>query len=524
MNALVPSQVRSSKFGRNEEYLLHRSRLAGATCLVLLALALAMSPAAAQFRGDPCSPLTYGAVGDGVTDNTTAIQSAISACARIGGGAVRLYVEDGKGIYLTGPISLASHVRLQIDKGATLLGSTDHPKYRVAFLNYPYHANEALVSAYQAVDTGIIGPGTIDGQGGAPALDGGPSWWTLTQAPGATVNGTTWYAAPYTDIPISNGVPRPWLVEFYQCDNVAVNDITLTNAPMWNLVFRYSSHITVSEYKATVTPDPSIAHTDGIDLVGSSYASLLFLNINTGGDAVALKSGLPLNAPIADDPNQAALPQLPTHDVKIVNSTFTNGNGIVVGSEAVNGVYNVVARNIVENSTGHGLLIHSSRDRGSHATGIYNIMAQNLTLTNVRQPLVISAYDPAVGSRAEPLRGPPQAITALTPNIHDITVSGLTATGATAESLIVGLPESCIRNVSLSNISIKGRSAGLRLRNMTGAFTSVTSSLPKGHPPFVVQENVSVTTAGTMAAIKSSVPVASLTIPPGQHCGRNSKN
>ena len=65
--------------------------------------------------------------------------------------------------------------------------------------------------------------------------------------------------------------------------------------------------------------------------------------------------------------------------MQIVNSTFTNGNGIVIGSEAVNGVYNVVARNIVENNTGYGLLIKSSRARGSRAIGNYNIMAQNLS-------------------------------------------------------------------------------------------------------------------------------------------------
>jgi len=172
------------------------SRLAGAIALVPLAVAL--SAAAARAADDPCSPLSFGAVGDGVTDNTAAIQSAINACARRGGGLVRLPLEGDKGTYLTGPISLVSHVGLKIDKGVTLLGITDHSKYHVAFLNHLYHANEALISAYQAIDTGIIGPGTIDGQGGAPALGGGPSWWKLTQATGATIDGTTWYAAGTT--------------------------------------------------------------------------------------------------------------------------------------------------------------------------------------------------------------------------------------------------------------------------------------------------------------------------------------
>jgi polygalacturonase len=481
-------------------------RRAAAVGLAPLVLALTMGTAAAQSRPDPCNPLSYGAVGDAVTDNTDAIQSAINACFKMGGGTVRLPVVDGRGgVYLTGPITLASHVRLLIDKGATLLGTTDHAKYQPAFINHPYQPHEALVSAYQADDTGIIGPGTIDGQGGKPASDGGPSWWAMTHPAGATVDGTTWYAAPYEDVPVSNGVPRPWLVEFYQCTNVTANDVALTNAPAENLVIRYSDHITASEVKATAPS--SIAHTDGLDLIGSTHAILLFLNIDTGGDAVALKSGLPLKGSTAGDPKTTDVPQLPTHDVQIVNSTFAHGNGIVVGGEAANGVYNVVARNIVERDTEHGLWVKSSRARGNHATGIYNVMAQNVALTGVRRPFAISAYDPAAGDAAGPRNDRPRPIAALTPNIHDITISGLTATGASLASSIEGLPEACIRNVTLQDVQIATSGAGIGLQNMTGTFTNVS-----GTPPFVVRENVAVATAGTTPPLANSLP-------PNSPCG-----
>ena len=455
------------------------SALAAAIALAPLAL----SAAAAHAAGAPCNPLAYGAVGDGVTDNTAAIQSAIDGCvAAFGGGVVILSVQNGKGTYLSGPIRLASHIKLQIDKGATLLGTADHSKYHIAFSNYPYHANEALVSAYQAVDIGIIGPGTIDGQGGMPAADGGPSWWQLTQPAGATTDGITWYAAPYADIPISNGVPRPWLVEFYQCNEVAVNDLTLTNAPASNLVLRYSSHITVSELTVTVTPDPQIPNTDGIDVIGSSGMTLIFLNIASGGDSIALKSGLP----IAGNPNEAGLPQLSTHEVQIVNSKFSNGNGIVVGGEAVNGVYNVLANNITGTNLRHGLVIRSDRIGGNQATGVYNIWAQNMNLTGVTQPLAIG--DPSATAE------PPHPVTPTTPNIHDVTVKNVIATGATEANFIAGLPEACIRNVVLENVSI----ADLRLRNMTGTFTNAKI------PAAIVQDNVTVTTAGTTPAITNT--------------------
>jgi len=463
------------------------SSLANATASVLLALV--STAATARAAGPVCSPLAYGAVGDGVTDNTVAIQSAIDGCeATYGGGVVRISAEPGKSTYLTGPIRLANHIRLQLDKGVTLRATTDHSKYRTASIKSPFHANEALISAYKAIDTGIIGPGTIDGQGGIPTPDGGSSWWKLSRVPDASM-------------------PSPWLIEFYQCTGVTVNDVTLTNAPMWNLVLRYSRYITVSELSVTVTPVPLIADTDGIDVVGSSDATLIFLNINSGGDSIALKSGLP------PGPNEPGLPQQPTHDIQIVNSRFSNGNGIVVG-EAANGVYNVMATNITATNTTHGLQIKADRTAANQATGDYNILMQNMTLMDVKQPLAIGADDRSGEDRSDPHA-------AVMSNIHDITVSGMTATNSGSAGFIAGLPESCIRNVTLSNVNIATSGTGLELRNMTGTLTNVTIS--SSGPPFVVQRNVHVMAAGGTPAITNSPP-DSVTQPRELPCGGNPEN
>ena len=182
----------------------------------------------------PCSPLSFGAVGDGKIDNTTAIQNAISACAGQGGGIVELGVVGSNAVYLTGPFTLASHVQLQIDQGVTLQATSDHSRYVGAYINWVYQPHEALISAKGATDVGIIGAGTIDGAGGQLQPNGDPSWWTL--APGQPTSA------------------RPWLIEFYQCDHVTISGVTLQNQPYWTQALRFSSD---SASSAARDPGPS---------------------------------------------------------------------------------------------------------------------------------------------------------------------------------------------------------------------------------------------------------------------------
>lgn len=477
----------------------------------LLTLSLASGTGLGHAAGSACDPLTYGAVADGTTDNAAAIQAAINGCAANGGGLVRLRVVAGKGIYLSGPITLTSHVGLQLDSGVILRGTNDHTKYRDARPDHPYRRGEALVSAVDAVDTGIVGQGTIDGQGGATAADGGPSWWELTRSEGGAAAGIRYRSAPHADTPVTYRLVHPWLVEFYQCSDVSVNGITFINPPLWSLVFRYSSNITASEDTIKVTPNPMVPHTDGIDLIGSTHATLININVRNGGAAVALKSGRQLRTSPHNDQKGARLGRLPTHDVSIVNSNFSNGEGVTLGGQGAGGVYNVLARNITETGTRYGLMIRLDQTSTDKATDTHDIIADNIVLADSLQPLAILAGFPSTGSSAGAT--PPVAVPRS--GIHDISISGFTARGASANSVIAGVTPVCIRNVSLNNVNISTKGMGVQLRNMTGIFTNVISK-PAIGPAFVAGENVDVIAVGRTPGIASTKKPATS---PDRPCG-----
>jgi len=107
-----------------------------------------------------CDARTYGAKGDGATKDTLAIQAAVDDCAKAGGGTVKL----SGGTFLTGPVLLKSHITLEIEKGAVLLGSPDRADYpMVTFARN--QTVQPLVSAVNAKNVAIVGEGTIDGNG-----------------------------------------------------------------------------------------------------------------------------------------------------------------------------------------------------------------------------------------------------------------------------------------------------------------------------------------------------------------------
>jgi polygalacturonase len=303
-----------------------------------------------------------------------------------------------------------------------------------------------------------------------------------------------------------------------------------------------------SDPAATVPAGSVGSNTDGIDPVGTSFLTISNINVQVGDDDVAIKSGLPTDvvsgvqgAP-GSDLNELGIPKMPSHDITIANSTITGGHGISIGSEGSNGVYNVHVQNIVANgsSLSEGLRLKTGRTRGNYAVGMHDITVQNMTATNVQQPILIFGYYPAGGPPNETgfttqctlsvttnCVDPPQAIQQYTPNIYNITINGLHATGANTQSIIAGVPEACILNVVMNNVSITtnisaptGANGTFLLRNMTGTFTNVTmtSTHSPPIPGWVVQENVHVTATGT-PGLTSPVNTHPLTTtPPGADC------
>ena len=358
--------------------------------------------------------LNFGAVGDGVTTNTTAIQNAIDAAAAgpttngAPGGTVRI----PPGIFMCGPLTLKSSVNLQLDAGALLrmLPLGQYPGGTVNPANF--------ISGTSLHDIEISGAGAIDGQG-AP-------WW------------------PYAN---TNGAVRPIMIRLSNCNREMIRDVTLSNSPEFHISISGSSAKNTTVQHVTIRANPSSDpvnpghNTDACDVSGTNIL-IQDCDISVGDDNFTCGGS--------------------TSDILITNNTYGYGHGVSIGSYTSPSVSNMTVVNCTFNNTDQGIRIKTDRDRGGY---VHNIKYYNLSMTNVMRPILIycqytntvSAYR-AVDSISPGVAAgfPSNAVITTTPHYADITISNLTATvqsGRTA-GLIWGLPESCVSNLTLMKLKI----------------------------------------------------------------------
>ena len=396
--------------------------------LTLMAVFAAM-PANALASPVVCNPRAYGAKGDGVAKDTAAIQAAIDACEKQGGGTVQLTA----GTYLSAPIVLKSNIALQLDKGATLLGSADHGDYP-AKTEFREPGLQSLVSATDSTNVSITGEGVIDGAG--------ETWWQMARAvKNAGVMGSDH--------------PRPRLVVFDHCKHVLVEGVTIQNSPMWQLVPYYSDDVIIRNIKV-LAPARS-PNTDAIDPFSSSNMRIDHVFADVGDDDIAIKSGA-IGSPG---------PDAPSRDITITDCTFLHGHGLSIGSEIAGGAQNIRAERIHFEGTDNGIRVKANRDRGND---VGHLIFREIDMKDVKNALIISEYYPKV---LPPDGETPQPVTRLTPHFHDITLENVTATGSTSAGAIVGLPEAPITGVILRNVKI-GAQQGLTIAYAEVSGASVT--------------------------------------------------
>ncbi len=328
------------------------------------------------------------------------------------------------GRFLTAPLVLRSHIRLELERGATLLGSQDKN-------DYPILPNEnrrqPLLASNGATDVAIVGAGTINGQG--------QPWWVVARA---------------EDNANTPEKPRPWLIEMYKTQHILIAGITLENSPMYTLVLRSSTDATVRDIKILNPPDAP--NTDGIDPVSSRNVVISHVQIDTGDDNIAIKSGLP----------KRGVPEEACSNITIRDSTLLHGHGLSIGSETAGGVRNVVVENIRFHDTQAGIRIKSNRDRGNV---IANIDYRNITMTHVGSAISISEYYNGYSPDWKlPANDLAQKIGPHTPQFRNFSITHLTATGSDRAGILVGLPESPITGMTLKDVTIHART-GLIIRD-----------------------------------------------------------
>ncbi len=359
-----------------------------------------------------------GAFADGVHKDTDVIQAAIDSCTNAGVGTVHLE----NGVYLIAPFELKSNVTLMVDSTASIIASQDmydfYPEdFDTTGGNTPSSYRPLITSSY-ADNITISGNGIIDGRG--------EPWWQAFRSGVIT--------------------RRPRLIQLNHGRHIRLKDITLKNSPQFHFVPSWCIDVTVDN--VTILSPEDAPNTDGIDPMTSHHVRIKNCYIDTGDDNVAIKSGN----------YDSSYPNAGSSDIIVSDCTFLHGHGVSIGSETNGGVDSMLVESCTFDGTNNGIRIKSNRTRGGNVRGV---TYRNLTMTNVDYPILFSEYYPDIPDQNDP----PQPITSTTPYYHDITVEGLTATNCRYGGIIIGLPETPMTNIYLSNVNISANT-GLRIRNV----------------------------------------------------------
>ncbi len=366
-------------------------------------------------------PYDFKAKGDGKTLDTEAIQAAIDNCHRSGGGKV--YLQGGH--FRSGTIYLKDNVTLFIEAGATLQASDDLEDFPSTVSNYPSYSKElvtlkAFIFAEDVSNITIAGKGKIDG------------------------NGDHWVDGPYGSPSFSK---RPRILHLRGCRNISVRDVTLVNSASWVQSYQSCFNLVIDGITVDSRENKDIEkeryaevpgrNTDGLDLVDCEKVRISNCYINSGDDAICLKS-------LSHD--EAC------RDITISNCVVSsNASGIKIGTETSGRIEDVCIQNCVIYDTRVDALSIMTVD----GARIERITVSNLTCRNIKG----SALFIRLGNRNRTYR---KNASVNPPHLKDIIIENIQGTGISSNygCIIAGLKDIPVENILISNVNLAFEGGG----------------------------------------------------------------
>jgi polygalacturonase len=354
----------------------------------------------------------FGAVGDGKTKDTAAFQKALDAC----GGSLGAEVIVPPGNYLIGSIVMPSICTLRIDPGATLTASPDKEDYPLMTIRWEGKwrgGHRAMIYARNAKHIAIVGGGTIVG----------PSELANLRHPRG-----------------------PCIFEPIDCSDVLLEGLTIRYRRMWTVHLTYCHDVTVRN----VTIRSEAANGDGIDVDSCSKVKIRHCDIDTGDDAIALKSGRG---------TEGVRIGKPTENVEITDCKLGSAfAGLAFGTEMSGGIRNIKIRRCTFTRGSNGIYIKSRIGRGGT---IENIDAQDLVGDGPRVFLNIDLITKGIQDE-QPVTGLPGV-----PQLRNARFENIKSTCQTFLDGMLIPPDKPVENLTVKNVTGTARRA-VRLSNMRG--------------------------------------------------------
>lgn len=343
----------------------------------------------------------YGAVGDGSTMNTVAIQAAIDACNNSGGGTVRV----PPGNFLTATLFLKDNVTISIDSGATVTGSpniSDYPDITPGILSYTDHYTQRSVFYAEGKhNIAVIGKGTFQGNGISISF-------------------------------LSNSGNRPYGFRFISCTNVKYEGLTLLNSGFWMM---HNQNIDTLLIKNIRIVNQNLGNGDGISIDGCKNVIVDSCTADCNDDPIVIKTT-----------SLAA-----AENISVSNCTVMSySRAIKIGTETHGAFRNIHIKNITVQISNTAAIPAKCGINLSVVDGgsMENVLIEDIRMSGIKVPFSIRLGN----------RGRKYTDTAAIPpvgSLRNVELRNITATATTnVTSSVTGIPGYAAKNIRLKNIDI----------------------------------------------------------------------